>query len=323
MTPEVDPQNANDEHYFEVTGTDDGRTGESMDAFIKDLEKSFEYPALATLNLEPDPIEEPDPAPELDPTDPDPEADPDPEEPEELEGGTETPGTVLVNGKEISLEDIQRLYEFDQHLRANPDVAERVQAAVKPAVPPATETTPPADQGLTPPEWMDLEDPQQKFMWDQHVATQTTLATLQQRDAAAEQQRINTQAVTDMDAALTVWKAAHPNFNEDQIVEVRKHAADMNIITSLMATTTPQQALVRAMDLAALDKPELRTLYLDPEQHKIKTRQQRSTERKGKLNALGGSTGSVPRTSTTPRPMTDREATAQFAKELEESFQNQ
>jgi hypothetical protein len=320
MSPEVDPQNSSDEHYFEVTGADDGRTPEAMEDFIKGLNESFEYPALATLNLEPDP------APELDPSGPLASDEPEEDSEEEEEVPETPPATpsdhVLINGQEVPLSDVQRLYEFDQYLRSNPDAAERVQAAVKPTVPAAP--APPTNETLTPPEFLDLEDPAQKFMWDSYVRTQTDLAAIKQRDEIREQSNVQARATADMDQALAQWTAAHPNFNDDQIIAVRKHAAEMNVIGSLMATSSsPVAALARAMDLAALDNPDLRSIYLDPETHKTQTRKQKQATTKSKLNALGGSSGSAPRTTSTPRPMTDKQARDQFAKELSDSFQNQ
>lgn len=332
MAPEITPQSS-DEDFYQIVAGDDQRSPESMDEFIASLEQKFEYPELTTLSapgktdeeiaaeilgeegqeIEDEEIEPVTPAtPPVEGEVPTPPA-PSPVTPELL------PDHVLVNGTQIPLADVQRLWEFDKHLRENPEAAERVRAAVQPVVPDPT-PTPPANQELTPPEWMDLEDPQQKFMWDSHVANQNTLAAIAQRDAAVRQESMNQKAVQDMDSALSQWTAAHPNINEDQIALVRKHAAEMNIIGSLMATSsTPVQALVRAMDIAAMDDPDLRTVYLTPEV-KTPTAKQRSTTRKGKLNSLGGSSGSVPRTTTPSRPMTDQEARDQFAAGLQESF---
>lgn len=327
MTPPEIANQQNDEDFYQIVAGDDQRTPESMDSFIQSLEEKFEYPELSTLSglnktdeeiaaeiLGDEGLEVDDEDEEIIPPTAETPPPADPENPSAL-----LPDHVLVNGNQVPLADVQRLWEFDKFLRENPEAAQRVQAAVQPVVP-AAETPPPANQELTPPEWMDLEDPQQKFMWDQHVQTQQTLATIAQRDAAARQAEITQRATTDMATALSQWTAAHPNINEDQIEKVRAHAAEMNIIGSLMATSsTPVQALVRAMDIAALDDPDLRTVYLTPEV-KTPTRQQRSTTRKGKLNALGGSSGSVPRTTTPSRPQTDQEAREQFAAGLAESF---
>lgn len=327
MTPDPIIPQAN-EDVFEVIGADDGRDPASMDQFIESLEQSFEYPSLATIGQTDEQIaaeilgnegqevpDEEDEDEEIVPPVPPVEGDPPPEVPPALPADH-----VLVNGQPVPIADIQRLYEFDQYLRSNPDAAARVQQAVQPAVP-TPESTPPANQELTPPDFLDMEDPAHKFMWESHVAQQKQLAAFQQQTVAQAQQAAVERANADMALALERWKTSHPNFNEDQIIEVRKHAASMNVIDSLMATsTTPVDALVRAMDLAAIDNPDLRNVYLDTS-HKTPSRKQQSATRKGKLNALGGTSGSVPRTTTPSRPQTDREAIDEFAKGLAESFQ--
>jgi hypothetical protein len=337
MTSPVLPQES-DDNYYEVIGANDGRTNESMDQFIASLEESFEYPQLATLasgqtdeeiaaeilgdeGQEIPDDEEIEDEEVVTPPAPVPVAEVPPVPPAPV---VTSPETVTINGQQILTSDVQRLYEFDQFLRSNPEAAQRVKAAVEPVVPaPAVEATPTPDPALTPPEWMDLEDPAQRFMWESHVTNQKTLSALQAQSMQRQQSEINAQAAANTNTAISQWVAAHPNFNEDQVNEVRKHAAQMNLIDSLIATSpNPIVAVSRALDLAAMDKPELRTVYLDTEAPPTPTRQQASRTRKSKLNALGGSSGSVPRTTTTPKAMSDREAIDQFAAGLAESFQN-
>lgn len=330
MAPEIEGQEV--EPFQQIVPE---ASQESIDDFIKSLETDFEYPALSALGRTDAEIADEIVDPPEEPNDEE-DNDTPPEVPPVDEGQSQPPASdtppslpadhVLVNGIPVALADLQRLHEFDQFLRNNPDAAARVQAAVQPPVPPSTETPAPANQevALTPPEFLDLEDPAQKFMWDSYVAQQKQIEAISARDVARDTAAAQAKINSEMDQALLQWKTAHPNFNEDQINSVRRHAADMNVIDSLIATTpSPVAALVRAMDLAALDDPDLRTVYLTPETPPTPTRHQRSTTRKGKLNSLGGGSGSVPRTTTTPRAQSDREAIDQFAKELGESFQNQ
>lgn len=334
MSPEIESQQSDD--GYEVIGANDGRDSTAMDQFIASLEGEFQYPefvhgadgksdeqiAAEILNGEgqeevddetvddtPTPVEPP-PAPATGDVTPPPT--------------TPQPDHVLVNGQSVPLADIQRLYEFDQYLRNNPDAASRVQQAVAtPTVPPAVQPTPapPADE-VKPPDFLDMDDPAHKFMWESHLEQQRQLQSFQQMQAAREQEALNQKALSEMDTALSKFRSLHPNFNDDQITEMRRHAASMNIASAVMATTVnPVDGFVRILDLAAMDHPDLRTVYLTPAESPTPTRKQRSTERKGKLNSLGGSSGSIPRTTTTPRPVTDREAIDEFAKGLAESFQ--
>lgn len=300
-------------------------SAETIEAFVASLQDDFEYPALTHLSSTSEDFEPEDE--EIDDAEHDEEETPANDSP--ASGDDDEPsdpsalpdGFILIKGQPVAITDVERLYDFDQFLRSDPDASERVAQAVKPIVP--TPTPAPASQELTPPEWMDLEDPQQKFMWDSHVANQNTLAAVAQQAQQREQELSNQRAVADMDVALTRFRSAHPNFNDDQITALRLHARDMNIIGAVMATAPNQvDGFVRTMDLAAMDSPDLRSIYLTPETPSTPTRQQKSATRKRQLNALGGSSGSAPRTSPAKRPMSDREAIEQMAAGLAESFQS-
>lgn len=316
MPQEFIPQQ--DEHYQAIVPE---ASQESIDDFLKTLEADFDYPALSHLSSTPADVIDPTPAEEIDEETDDNEPVP-PVVPDEITDPVQ-PQTVLVNGQQVPLADVQRLWEFDQFLRSNPDAAERVQQAVTPPqspVPPAAET-PPANE-VTPPEFLDLEDPKDKFFWDQILANKQQLDTFTrqaQQIAEAESQRRYTE---DAECAVANFRTQHPNFNDDQILSLRQHARDMNIIGALAATTSNLiDAFSRNLELAAMDSPDLRTIYLTPEEPPVPTTRQRSDTRKSKLNSLGGSSGSVPRTTPVSRPMSDREATDQFAAGLAEAFQ--
>jgi hypothetical protein len=84
-------------------------------------------------------------------------------------------------------------------------------------------------------------------------------------------------------------------------------------------SATPIEGIAKAMRLTAMDFEPTRNRVLGLEQ---KSGQQKSTERKSKQASLTpGGSGSAPRTGV-PRsaPRTDRAATAEFARELAESY---
>jgi hypothetical protein len=317
--PEIEPQ---EEHYLSVIPE---ASQESIDDFIKSLEDDnwsaqvLEPIRPADAELQPqEDAEVEEEETDDEPVDPPLQTDPPPA------ADTDSDLFVTVRGQQVPIADIERLHEFDQFLRSNPDAAQRVQAAVsKPVVPEPAAPAEPANEVATPPEFLDLDDPVHKFLWEQSQTQQKELLSIRQADIARQQEEINRRAVADMDVALTRFRSAHPNFNDDQIESLRQHSASMNIIGAVMATTPdPVSALVRVLDLGAMDNEDLRTIYLaPPETPKETTQRQKSSSRKGKLNALGGSSGSVPRTSSSPRPMSDRDAIDQFAKELSDSFQ--
>jgi hypothetical protein len=333
--PEIESQQT-DDNVYEVIGANDGRDSTSMDQFIATLEQEFQYPEFARSVAKTDEeiaaeILNGEGQEEIEDETVDDTQTPVEPPPAPVEGSTQPPATspappdtVLVNGKPVAMADLQRLYEFDQYLRNNPEAAQRVQQAVTTIQPPVPAADPPKppNEVITPPDFLDMDDPAHKFMWESHLEQQRQLQSFQQQTAAREQEALNNKALSEMDTALSKFRSLHPNFNDDQITEMRRHAANMNIASAVMATTVnPVDGFVRILDLAAMDHPDLRTVYLAPAESPTPTRKQRSTERKGKLHSLGGSSGSVSRTTTTPRPVTDREAIDQFAQGLAESFQ--
>jgi hypothetical protein len=321
MPSEILPQ---DEHFQQVIPE---ASQESIDDFIKSLEDdSFTYPALTHLatGVVDEPVAEDEDDEEEttnEPVTPD-ETTTDDTIPEPV---TSTVPTVTVRGQQVPLADLERLYEFDQFLKSDPDAAARVQQAVagQPVVP-AEPITPVAQtpQVVTPPDFLDLDDPVHKFLWEQSQSQQQSLLQLRQQEAARINAETERRANDDMATAISRFRAAHPTFNDDQINTLRQHGARMNIVGAVMDTTpSPVEALVRVLDIAAMDNADLRPIFLaPPDESPTPTRRQQSTTRKSKLNALGGSTGSVPRTTSTPRATTDKQAIDQFAKELAESF---
>lgn len=314
---------------------------DTIESFIDKLSEGWEYPTDAHTGDTPPavidqqvtpPEDEEDDDPD-DPLVPEPDATPDP-------NATPTtaiePETVKVNGVAVPLADVQRLYEFDQFLRSNPDASQRVAAAISndqptPAAPAAEQPTVPAQTpapaapaSVTPPDFLDLEDPAQKFLWDSHVATQTELATIRQQGQQQAQALADRQAQVDASEAIAKFRTDHPNFNDDQITTLRQHAAQMNIVGSLLATSpTPVAALHRNLELAALDHADSRTLFLAaPDTSRTPTREQHSRRRKSALNAIGGGGGAVPKTNTAPKPQTDRQAIDEFARQLAETYQS-
>lgn len=249
-----------------------------------------------------------------------------------------TPDFIELNGQQIPKADIQRLYEFDRFLRDNPDAAQRVQAAIPapttpsvggpPNVPPATTPTNQVTEFTepTPPEWMDLDDPQTKWQWDNHVAGQKAIfdqGQRQQQFLAQQQQTqretVNRQAAVDMGTALDQFKQAHPNLNEDDIVAIRKAAGPF--VGGMMAQLPPVQALVRSMEVGGMMDDDMRAKLTDPTvrtpSEKTKTR-----HRKARLGELSGSPRSAPKTDTArPTFTSDKDFINAIAQELSESMQ--
>jgi hypothetical protein len=262
----------------------------------------------------------------------------DPPTPDPTAQTSSTPDFIEVNGQQIPRADIERLYQFDQYLRANPDAAQRVQAAIP--APTATSAggqpnvpSPPAPANQvaefeepTPPDFLDLDDPAQKFQWDSHVATQKALFDRDQRDtrlfaqqAQERQAQTNRQAAVDMTTALDKFKQTHPNLNEDDITKIRKAAGPF--VGGMLAQLPPVDALIRSMEVGGMMDDDIRTKLTDPtvrtQSEKTKTR-----HRKARLGELSGSGRSAPKTDTArPTFTSDKDFINAIAQELSESMQ--
>lgn len=278
-----------------------------------------------------------DPTGGTDESDPDEPAD-DGDEPEEVPAPAQATGDAdhfVINGEQFSRDDIERLYNFDQYMRANPDVAQRVNTAIAfpqtPAgQPPVSETPPPADtptefQAPEPPDFLDLEDPAQKFQWDTHVATQRAFFDREQRDnkffqQQAQERIVNQQrqAEQDMASALTTFKQAHPNLNEDDIVKIRQAAGPF--IDGMMKQLPPTDALVRSMEVAAVMDNDLRAKIQDPTVH-TRTNHQQRQRNKQRLGAISGSPRSAPKTESRPAYSSDKDFLNALAQEFSEHMQ--
>lgn len=235
---------------------------------------------------------------------------------------------TLSNGQTISREDAERLYNFDQYLRANPDKAAAVNAAIAgqptPAQPAVPEAAAQASTWEEPevPDFLDLDDPAQKFQWDTHVQTQKVLFEQEQRSQKFFQQQAETtrqsqvrQAETDMAAALVQFKTTHPNLNEDDIVAIRKAAGPF--VQGMLAQLPPVEGLIRSMEVGGMMDEGLRTKLTDPT---VRTRSeaQQTRHRKRISGAISGSPRSAPKGETT-RP-TNQMSDKDFLNELAQGF---
>lgn len=234
----------------------------------------------------------------------------------------------LSNGQKISREDAERLWNFDQYLRGNPDKAAAVNAAIagQPAPPtpvvPEAATQASAFEEPTPPDFLDLDDPAQKFQWDTHVQTQKVLFDQEQRSqrffanqAQQTQVQQTRQAETDMATALDKFKADHSNLNEDDIVAIRKAAGPF--VSGMLAQLPPVEALVRSMEVGGMMDEGLRAKLTDPT---VRTRSeaQQTRHRKRISGAISGSPRSAPKGETT-RP-TNQMSDKDFLNELAQGF---
>jgi hypothetical protein len=311
---------ADDEPNENEQIVDPAISGEDMDAFIAQLESGYEGNVNLSSLLPQDQQqdqqeEEQEEEPPLD------------EEPIEEEIPSDF---FTVNGNQVPRSDIERLYQFDQYMRANPDVAQRVSDAMSAGAQPVPQptgqpnvsaTAPPAAQANTfespsPPEALDLDDPRDKILWDAHVLSQRSAFENQQAIAQMQaqynndrQQQLNRQAAVDMESALSRFQSTFPNLNADDVAQVRSEAAPL--VPAMMAQNEPVNALYKAMEVAAFANADIRQ-RIDAEPKP--TNQERSRSRKQRLGSISGSPRSAPKTNEgRPQYTSDRDMVKQLA----------
>ena len=254
------------------------------EAMVRHLEEQFGGP-----------IAEGEPEPEQEPDEP-----PEPAEPEPAEPQVAQPvaaNTVVIDGVAIPVEEAVKYLVEREKTKATP--------------------APVAAEPPKPPEWLDQEDPAQVAMWqrlDQLERQQAQVAGNQQQIA---QQQAVTRAQADAESGINTFRTLHPELSEDDIMSLRTHAVALDIIDGLARTRSGSDAIVKALDIAYWDHPEFRA-RATAEPTPKEAKQAKATERKGKLNALAGGSGSAPRQEARPDLSTDgaaKKAAAQWLKE--------
>ena len=301
-------------------------SNEDMEAFIQSLETDFEYSPSVKLSA-PD-QQPPDDAPTDEP--------PDEEQPTE-EPGEEPPADsdfITVRGQQIPRADIERLYEFDQYMRQNPETAQRVsQALAQPPAQPTGESpvpaAPPPEAAAPtfvepqPPEGFDLDDPQIKFLWDQNVNTQRQIweqgrqvADFARATQSQQQTIIDAQARADMDSALSQFRAEFPGLNDDDVASVRQEAAPL--LPAMMQNLAPIDAIKRSMEVAAWANADMRPKLSAEESGP--TEKEKSTRRKRLAGQISGSPRSAPKVESRPSFTSDRDMVNALAQEFAEQM---
>jgi hypothetical protein len=296
---------------------------EDMEAFLKSLEDSDASVNLASI-LQPDHSDteesESESESESEPSEPE------PTEPEPVEQPSDY---FTINGEQWPRSEIERLYQFDRYLRFNPDVAQRVAEATRPrqespAVPETAQEAPQVE--FTPPQlpdFLDLDDPQQRFMWESHLATQKAIHDRDQRDnriyaqlQQQQEQQVQRQASQDMETALDQFTDAFPNLNEDDLNRIRTDAGPL--VDGMLKQLPPVQALYRSMEVAAWANADLRFKLQDPTKESPSS-EQTSRTRKQRLSSISGAPKSAPKVEPRPTFTSDRDMIQQFADELAEN----
>lgn len=247
-------------------------------------------------------------APEEDRFAPDTSEPPDTEEPvaEEVQP-PEPPATppptlgesVIIDGREIPVGEVRSYIQLQEYLRTHPSKAEEVGRVLR-GQEPAEE-----DRPITPPEGLDLEDPSSKILWDSFVALSDRLKATEKRSAAIAEAQTVTRAQSDFATGLHNFRTAHPELTEDDITTLRGYPLTIELVEYFGSRMKGEDAVFKALDLATLEHPTFRARQRG-EATAAEKRATENKERKQKLSALSGSSGSVARTEPKPDLSTDQ-----------------
>jgi len=165
---------------------------------------------------------------------------------------------------------------------------------------------------------LDLDDPSQRFMWEQFKSQNAAIAgmqrTLEANAEAATQARVS----AEINDGVGRFRTNHPELNEDDIATVRLHAQALNIVTGIAQTMPGPDAVVKALEMAYMDHPE----FSAKARGVPSPRQEKAAESKARKTKLAGIAGSSAGASRQPEPErkadSDREMKSQASQWLRE-----
>lgn len=254
----------------------------------------------------------------------DPETDPevveDPEE-EPDEEVTE-PETIEVAGQKLSLSDIEELVRLKSFL--DDDTAATIRQSSE-AVRQSQLRTPAVPQSQfvepTPPEGLDLEDPNVKVLWENQVQMARVLDAQRQEMLSRQHSDI----AGEVERAVTDWEAKY-KLDDKTLADLREAAARTGIAAA-MSTPIDQggqgksvyEGINAAMESAFWSNPTLRSQYLLAQEDAAQSTKTAQRNKTNKLSALSGR-GSSPAKTKAPSAMTKEERQAAVIAELTEAM---
>jgi hypothetical protein len=246
------------------------------------------------------------PAAETEPEEPEPVVAEEPAEPAPAPAAS--PDVVLIDGREVPVTEARSLIDLRNYLASHPDKAQEVRQVIegKPA---------PEPEPAKPPEWLDQDDPAQMAMWTRQTELENQIRQIGNTQRQSIEEQTRARASADANAGIATFRAAHPELSEDDLTTLRTHAVALNIIDGLAKSRSGPDAILKALDIAYWDHPEFRARASEtPTPTEAKAA--KAADRKGKLNALGGSSGSAPRSEAKPDLSSDSSAKKEAAQWL-------
>lgn len=224
---------------------------------------------------------------------------------------------VVVDGREIGLEQLRALAQFDDLLRSDPRFAQHVQSYItgqpSPNQPPVAPHQPAAEsEDFLVPEEVDLNDPAMRFFAErlatqqEEIRTQRRAISQFQQQAQIQQERSSSDIIA---SAQRRYIDQHPEVSAQEWDQIRGVAARSGYVNALMGGVDPitgypvnmdtETALLRAFELSSTHVESLMNKRADArvaKQQESAAMQQQDQTRKARAGALSGSPA-----STTPR----------------------
>jgi hypothetical protein len=219
---------------------------------------------------------------------------------------------ITIDGRAVPVAEARSMLELRQYLATHPEKAQAVRRAVEEEPEPEPEPEP------APPEFLDLDDPSQRFMWEQFKRQNAQIGalskTLEAQAEAAREARLTAEVMD----GLQTFRGNHPELSEEDVQTVRLHAAALNIIGGISQTMPGPAAVAKALEMAYMDHPDFRAKAMGVPSPK-ETKAAENKARKTKLAGIAGSSASATRQ---PEPdkkaESDREMRSQAAQWLRE-----
>jgi hypothetical protein len=299
-----------------------GVTDEMMERFFADHPDMAPLPSVnpsaqSTPETE---LEQPPSSPQA-PQEGEPEATPEPAAPEPpSEPPSEPPdaGDFLeLDGTRYPRSQIQAAADFQRHLTSDPQlqrlITDYLTATPAPPQQVAPQVAPASPSSEVPPE-LDMEDPSMRALYtliqrnneqinNQIAQLSQGVNTTYEQSMAAQRQQIDAQYHT----ASASFAKDH-SLGDDEVEQLSQVAARLGVLPSLMqgidpitgspTSPDPIRAFSRALEIAMYQVPE----YRDREFRRSVETMQQEAQKKKLLGAVGGSSGSVARTTAPPQP---------------------
>lgn len=299
-----------------------GVTDEAMEQFLAAHPDLLPLPSLAQVTAEPETEPEPEQpqAPPVEvPQEGEPEAAPEPATPEPPSEPSED--FIDFDGTKYPKSQVKAAADFQQQLVADPQLQRLITDYLTGATLIQQEQQQQPPQPPRPPEDIDMDDPQMRAIYtliqqqnEQINQLSQGLRVTHDQSVASQRQQIDAQWRT----ASTAFAKDH-NLEDSEVDHLGRVAARLNVIPSLMqgidpvtgapSSPDPIRAFNRALEIAMFQIPEYREREF---RRSVETMQKESQKRK-LLGAVGGSSGSVARTTTPPKPGSKEARTAMLA----------